>query len=1481
MHLPMGLSIENDPETIKQRITDPRGYADSDIPLLESFGILKSGSSPAELPLSPEDYRTFINWLQNGPAYPVPSVPLRILCFYRSNLKKSMEDFSTTNGNRLKQENLIKTIDEMLRGGDDDTDPIEMCASGGQVSPTTKDTCCSDLALRFTKVEEALTALLVKPTTAPSAPISFDLSGTLTAIQSTIQSAVDDLKGTVLVGMNSDIKDTLSEIRSMKTEIDNLKKICQPGAPPVPGPIPSAPPAQDAIDKAEEARKKLAEASEKAKQAKEELAKITADPDNHSAEELEAATDEADRAVAEVARLYEEAELLYDLAYPNSSSSSSSSSSAATGGPRPGTVIGANTSGSENFFALGGRRKLPAQNEGLLVGVNTAVKNLRRNVDAARRALKKRRDVTYMQKIAILEAKLDQLLQAHGNLEKAVKDKMPDDDCKEKARKLEIQAEELLKLIEENRVDAQELDFLVKDTTGWLKAFVNKLKTSVKDCERKLALCKPIGQTPQPTQDQYDSMKKLYDEAVKEIDRLNAEIQRLETKSGNNASETERERRILEDQLTDAKAKIKDLDERLTTMTKNWSDAELQKKQHEKIIQNTDVTLRSAIRQIIQMKIDMAALIDYIVHIPPNPDPNGSRYANLKAMYDAALGQIDKLADEVQRLEHERGDTSVTTEQKQIDLQNKLAAAEEQVREITRQCSGLRQQYYNADSKARYYEKLTQDAQAALRNASTTIIGLRQQMFVLNDLLDRAVQERNIAEAAATQLKQNYQSALDEIDRLAGEIQRLETAQGDKDVDTEREITRLNDELATAQAKVKQLTKELAEMTQKWMDSEAQVRILETDLNDAKATVKTLTEDLRKRTEEWTAERERAEKCVADVDNLTDKITTLQSELDSKTTNLGTKTFEAAQLEKELDELRVQLKDATDRLEKATRGMTGNAAELARAQQMLEEAQATVTENQKEIAQLRTDLIARSSNAGRAEQMYDALQRDMEKYKSITKAKIEEQDETIANMVAQISDKDGIIKALNAKLLLVKALLDTTKMNLAKEIALKQSILDERDALAAQLEGVTTELEELRKQLDDKIKEAEKLAEDLAECRAKQTTDEELKKKIEELSDQLAAAQAEIQAGEQRELQLVRERDAAQQRADDLSGQLSDARRDLDEAVEEIDRLNKLEESLRAKLANKEAELDTVNEKLLVAQEELREKTEAYKAELENLSEQLSESVEQIRSLKTERDTVKGQLQDLNEEIARLRPDAARAVSLQNEVTKLTEQLQNVTENYDKELEKNRLLDGQISAIKAGYVDQIRNLDAEVRGLTGENKMLKQKLEEINELITRYREALLSEQTSAREEISKRNQEIARLSKQVEQLSGYISIVEKNKARIAELEATVRALQEDLQDLTFEYDELKKKYNAVTRRNNKPPATNTTRRGPPACDRCQASGRTNRSSCAECDHLTRMSQGRQSFTQQFGTTRGHTKGGKRGKKGAKLRNFSRKVKPLK
>ena len=95
MPFPMGLAINNSKKAKKERLTCGKGYLEEDIPLLESFGIFENGVPTSDLKLHPEDYRTFIDWLDVGPVYPVPRVAQKVLCTYRRKLMDTIDNFST------------------------------------------------------------------------------------------------------------------------------------------------------------------------------------------------------------------------------------------------------------------------------------------------------------------------------------------------------------------------------------------------------------------------------------------------------------------------------------------------------------------------------------------------------------------------------------------------------------------------------------------------------------------------------------------------------------------------------------------------------------------------------------------------------------------------------------------------------------------------------------------------------------------------------------------------------------------------------------------------------------------------------------------------------------------------------------------------------------------------------------------------------------------------------------------------------------------------------------------------------------------------------------------------------------------------------------------------------------------------------------------------------------------------------------------
>ena len=375
--LPLGLSIDRNSDTLRGRQDDPRGYLDKDKPLLESFGILIDDKPPADLPLKAKDYREFIDWLSNGPATPVPSAPARILCYYRRKLEKGMNNFGTTDGMRLKQRNLVAAINDKLRGGDDSKDPDVMCASGGGDSaPTSPDSgleCCDELKETLATITATLDEIAQKDSSvdltevlallkeinakAPGTGGSCDLTpvmdllkeinakapGTggscdltpvidlLTEIKdkpavdaAAIKALLDSMEAritanqkTVLGGIETDTQETLALLKTLSTKLN--------GAAPGSG--------AGLIDRAIDARARANDARQQAIVALQRLNQVAAA--NAEVDVLAEAADVADDARALSDKLAIEANLLFELAFPEDTGGFSG---AVVGPPQPASL---------------------------------------------------------------------------------------------------------------------------------------------------------------------------------------------------------------------------------------------------------------------------------------------------------------------------------------------------------------------------------------------------------------------------------------------------------------------------------------------------------------------------------------------------------------------------------------------------------------------------------------------------------------------------------------------------------------------------------------------------------------------------------------------------------------------------------------------------------------------------------------------------------------------------------------------------------------------------------------------------------------------------------------------------------------------------------------------------------------------------------------------------------------------------------------
>jgi hypothetical protein len=272
--MPMGYVIDKSEKAKFDRKQSETGYLPKDVPLLESFRILKDGKPSPGLVLDPEHYRKFIDWLANGPPQPVPPVALRILCHYKKMVEEAKEDINTTDGMRLKQDNLIRTIEELIKGGDDNKDAAAMCLTGGagEPEPAPSSECCEEIKPEIAAIKTTVETLGTKAEldeiktlieALKTNPSTFDLKGELLKILQAapsgppaasapepgqadpgLMSKLDEILAKLGAGNNAGqtaVTAKLGELEAILNTIGPKLNALQPHPPPGPDPHPIDP----------------------------------------------------------------------------------------------------------------------------------------------------------------------------------------------------------------------------------------------------------------------------------------------------------------------------------------------------------------------------------------------------------------------------------------------------------------------------------------------------------------------------------------------------------------------------------------------------------------------------------------------------------------------------------------------------------------------------------------------------------------------------------------------------------------------------------------------------------------------------------------------------------------------------------------------------------------------------------------------------------------------------------------------------------------------------------------------------------------------------------------------------------------------------------------------------------------------------------------------------------------------------------------
>jgi len=268
------LKFEMDDDSRKKRLSAVRGYIDADIPILKDWDLYENDTIKKDI--TPEEIRKFIDWLSDGPIYPVPSMAKKILCIRRTKLKSTIDSWSVTAGQRQQAQRLLDSIDEILKEGDDTFDPASVCSN--------------------TAAEAVADAVPIATPPGPDAPPT----GPVPVTPPGVPGCGDAQAIQIPDDCCNEMRKELGKVKDMIIEkIKNVSETVSRSS-------------MSIEDRAEEARRKAAQAIAEAEAAHEKLKKVQ-NKKNVSAVELETAIQAAEASRLKAERLIKESDRLFGL----------------------------------------------------------------------------------------------------------------------------------------------------------------------------------------------------------------------------------------------------------------------------------------------------------------------------------------------------------------------------------------------------------------------------------------------------------------------------------------------------------------------------------------------------------------------------------------------------------------------------------------------------------------------------------------------------------------------------------------------------------------------------------------------------------------------------------------------------------------------------------------------------------------------------------------------------------------------------------------------------------------------------------------------------------------------------------------------------------------------------------------------------------------------------------------------------------------
>ncbi|XP_034960509.1 myosin-1B [Zootoca vivipara] len=594
----------------------------------------------------------------------------------------------------------------------------------------------------------------------------------------------------------------------------------------------------------------------------------------------------------------------------------------------------------------------------------------------------------------------------------------------------------------------------------------------------------------------------------------------------------------------------------------------------------------------------------------------------------------------------------------------------------------------------------------------------------------------------------------------------LKSAESEKEMaNMKEEFEKTKEDLAKADAKIKELEEKMVSLMQEKNDLQLQVQSESDGLADAEERCDQLIKtkiQLEAKIKELT---ERAE----DEEEMNAELTAKKRKLED----------ECSELKKDIDDLELTLA----KVEKEKHATENKVKNLTEEMAVLDENIAKLTKEKKALQEAH-------------QQTLDDLQAEEDKVNTLTKAK--------TKLEQQVDDLEGSLEQEKK----LRMDLERSKRKLEGDLKLAQES--------------TMDLENDKQQLDEKLKKKDfeisqlqsKIEDEQALGSQLQKKIKELQARIEELEEEIEAERASRAKAEKQRSDLSRELEEISERLEEAGGataaqiemnkkreaEFQKMRRDLEEATLQHEATAS---ALRKKHADSAAELGEQIDNL----QRVKQKLEKEKSELKMEIDDLASNMESVSKAKANLEKISRTLEDQLSELKAKEEQNQRTV---NDLTAQRARLQTEAGEYSRQVEEKDSLISQLTRGKQAFTQQIeelkRQLEEEIKaknalahGLQSARHdcdLLREQFEEEQEAKAELQRAMSKAnsevaqwRTKYETDAIQRTEELEEAKKKLAQrLQDAEEHVEAVNSKCASLEKTKQRLQNEVEDLMIDVE---------------------------------------------------------------------------------------------